>query len=66
MKDKTSIVITHRISGLFDFDKIIVLDNGEIAEMGSHEELLKQNGIYSELYQNSMMSEEAYHWFLYL
>ena len=61
MKDKTSIVITHRISGLFDFDKIIVLDNGEIAEMGSHEELLKQNGIYSELYQNSMMSEEAYH-----
>lgn len=58
MKDKTSIIITHRVSGLFEFDKIVVLDQGEIVEIGKHEELIKQNGLYADLYQNVMMSDE--------
>jgi ATP-binding cassette subfamily B protein len=51
MSDKTSIVITHRIYGLLQFDKIIVLDNGKIAEEGTHEELLKNGAYYSELFE---------------
>ncbi len=51
MSDKTSIVITHRIYGMLQFDKIIVLDNGKIAEEGTHDELLKNGGYYSELFE---------------
>jgi len=47
---KTAIIITHRIFSLFDFDKIIVLDDGAIAEEGKHHELLARNGYYTELY----------------
>ncbi len=50
LKDKTAIIITHRIFSLFQFDKIVVLDDGEIAESGKHEELLARNGYYAELY----------------
>lgn len=51
LKDKTSIVITHRIYGLLHFDKIIVIDEGKIVSMGTHEELLNHEGYYAELYQ---------------
>lgn len=54
LKDKTTIIITHRIYGLLQFDKIIVLDEGEIVAIGTHEELLKQKGYYSELYERQM------------
>ncbi|MGL6267548.1 MAG: ABC transporter, partial [Chitinophagaceae bacterium] len=50
MKDKTAIIITHRIFSLFEFDKIIVLDEGTITEQGRHAELMALNGYYSELY----------------
>jgi ABC-type multidrug transport system, ATPase and permease components len=50
-KEKSSIIISHRISTLKDADKIIVLDNGEITESGSHTELLSQKGFYFEMYQ---------------
>ncbi|MBX2845947.1 MAG: ABC transporter ATP-binding protein/permease [Saprospiraceae bacterium] len=50
-KNKTVLVITHRIFTLFDVDKIMVLDDGEIVEMGTHEQLYKQKGIYYELYE---------------
>jgi len=50
-KAKSSIIISHRISTLKDADKIIVLDNGEITESGSHTELLSQKGFYFEMYQ---------------
>jgi ATP-binding cassette subfamily B multidrug efflux pump len=50
LEEKTAIIITHRIFALFDFDKILVLEDGEIVESGTHSELLGKKGIYSELY----------------
>ena len=52
MKDRTSLIIAHRLSTIRDADKIVVLSNGEIAECGNHEELLKLQGEYYKLYQN--------------
>ncbi len=50
LDNKTAIIITHRIFSLFEFDKIIVLDNGKIAEEGTHLQLLENKGIYAEMY----------------
>lgn len=57
MKDKTALVITHRIFAMMDFDKIIVLDQGEIKEQGKHEELLALKGLYFDLYEIQRMEE---------
>lgn len=51
MKNRTSIVIAHRLSTILNADRIVVLDQGEIVESGSHEELLQRNGIYRKLYE---------------
>ena len=52
MEGKTAIVIAHRLSTIQKMDRIIVLENGQIVEEGSHKELLKNNGIYSELWKH--------------
>ncbi len=57
-KEKTAIVITHRISTLIQFDKIIVLNKGKIAEEGTHEQLLLQKGIYYQLYELQQSEEK--------
>ena len=49
MKDRTSIVIAHRLSTVRHADEIIVLHEGKIAERGKHEDLIQQNGIYNKL-----------------
>lgn len=51
LANKTAIIITHRIFSLFDFDRILVLDGGKIVEQGTHEELVQQNGYYTEMYR---------------
>ena len=50
IKDRTSIIIAHRLSTIRKAKKIIVLDNGQIIEMGTHEELLARGGFYQKLY----------------
>lgn len=58
MKNRTSIIISHRISTVKDCDKIFVLDNGKIAEEGNHNELIMLNGIYAELHNKQLLEEE--------
>ena len=52
MKGRTSLIIAHRLSTIRDADNIIVIDQGRVAEMGNHEELLAAKGAYWRLYQN--------------
>ena len=61
MRDRTSVIISHRISTVKDADRIIVLHDGAIAEEGSHEELVAQGGIYAELYRKQLLEEELEH-----
>ena len=56
-QEKTSIIISHRISSLQHCDKIIVLDKGQIIEKGNHEQLINKNGFYSEIYLSQMKKE---------
>jgi ATP-binding cassette subfamily B protein len=58
LQNKTAIIITHRIFSLFKFDTIILLEDGKIAEQGTHESLLKQNGLYAEMYQRQQAEHE--------
>lgn len=57
--NKTAILITHRIFTVFNFDQVIIIDDGEITEQGTHEELLALNGYYAELYQLQTSRESA-------
>lgn len=58
MKDRTSIIISHRVSTVRNANKILFLDAGEIIESGSHEELMSLSGAYAELYQKQLLEEE--------
>ena len=58
-RNRTSIVIAHRLSTIQSADNILVMDNGEIKEQGSHHELLLKNGFYRKLYQIQFASEKA-------
>jgi ATP-binding cassette, subfamily B, multidrug efflux pump len=57
LHDKTAIVITHRIFSLFNFDRIVVLEDGEIVEQGTHRQLLEQKGFYAALYARQQAME---------
>ena len=55
----TKIIIAQRISSVEDADKIIVFDNGEISGVGTHDELLKNNEIYREVYTSQMKGSDS-------
>ncbi|HEX6428043.1 MAG TPA: ABC transporter ATP-binding protein [Niastella sp.] len=57
LQHKTAIIITHRIFTLFDFDTIVVLDEGKIVETGTHNDLLSLNGYYTYLYEQQQQQE---------
>lgn len=57
MKDKTSIIISHRISAVKDADIIAVLDSGKIIESGNHEELLKNKGLYYNIFEKQLIEQ---------
>jgi ATP-binding cassette subfamily B protein len=58
LQNKTALIITHRIFTLFEFDRIIVLDQGKIVETGTHSGLLELNGYYARLYEQQQQTRE--------
>jgi ATP-binding cassette subfamily B multidrug efflux pump len=58
MKDRTAIIISHRISTVRDADQIVVLDAGRVVEKGRHDELIRLGGHYAELYKKQLLEEE--------
>jgi ATP-binding cassette subfamily B protein len=58
MRERTSIVVAHRISTVKDADEILFLDEGVVAERGTHRELLERNGLYAAMYRRQLLEEE--------
>lgn len=61
LKEKTCLIISHRISAVREADEILVLDDGRIIERGNHDELVRHGGVYADLYQQQRLSEELEH-----
>ena len=58
MRDRTSILISHRVSTVKDADEIIVLERAQIVERGTHAQLLARDGYYAELHRKQLLEEE--------
>jgi ATP-binding cassette subfamily B multidrug efflux pump len=58
MRERTSIIVSHRISTVRHADQIFVLDNGRVAERGSHDQLVARGGLYAALYRKQLLEEE--------
>lgn len=57
-KDRTTLVVAHRLSTIQSADKIVVMHKGEIREIGNHQDLLAQEGLYYQLYQLQYKDQE--------
>jgi ATP-binding cassette subfamily B protein len=55
---RTSLIVSHRVSTVRDADQILVLVDGRIAERGTHDELIRRDGFYAELYRKQLLEEE--------
>lgn len=58
MKDRTTIIISHRVSSVKNADTIIVMDDGQILEQGTHQQLIDSKGFYAQLYEKQLVEEE--------
>jgi ATP-binding cassette subfamily B protein len=58
MRERTSLIVSHRISTVRDADVIFLLDEGRVAERGTHDELVGRNGLYAELHKKQLLEEE--------
>jgi ATP-binding cassette subfamily B protein len=58
MRQRTSIIVSHRVSTVRGADQIVVLDQGRVAESGTHESLVRHGGLYAELYRKQLLEEE--------
>ena len=58
-RDKTTLIVSHRVSSAIHADKIIVLENGKILQTGTHDELMAKEGYYKELYINQLSEKES-------
>jgi ATP-binding cassette subfamily B protein len=59
LKGRTSLVIAHRLSTIRGADQILVLDEGRIVQRGKHEELLREGGLYADLYETQFAPKTA-------
>ena len=57
-KDKTTFIISHRVSSVKNADKIIILDDGEIIQQGTHNQLINEKGYYKELFEQQLLEKE--------
>ena len=57
MKNRTSIIISHRVSSAKLANNILVLDDGQIVQHGTHQQLMQQEGLYKHLYEKQLMAE---------
>ena len=58
MRQRTSIIVSHRVSTVRGADQIVVLDHGRVAESGTHESLVRRGGLYAELYRKQLLEDE--------